>query len=89
MLNAYSDRLGNIPIWTKEEFESEFGMNPMLASISVCNRASGASGIFLATPRFNGESVYTTMLSAQGGTVAVEQYETMVPIAYTIVGVDR
>lgn len=89
MLNAYSDTLGNIPIWTKEEFESEFGMNPMLASISVCNRASGASGIFLATPRFNGKSVYTTMLSAQGGTVAVEQYETMVPIAYTIVGVDR
>ena len=52
----------------------------------MSNRASGGSGIFLATPRWNDSAVYTTQMSVQDGVVkavpGVSQAAT--PVAYFV-----
>lgn len=52
----------------------------------MSNRASGISGIFLASPRWNGDAVFTTQMSVQDGVVkavpGVNQSTT--PVAYFV-----
>lgn len=80
------DAAGHIKLWTNAEFQSKFGANPKDCFIAVSNRASGGSGIFLATPRWNDNAVYTTQMSVQDGVVkAVPGVSgTTVPVAYFV-----
>lgn len=63
------DGAGHIKLWTNAEFQSKFGASPKDCFIAVSNRASGGSGIFLATPRWNDSAVFTTQMSVQDGVV--------------------
>lgn len=80
------DGAGHIKLWTNAEFKEKFGAEPMDCFIAVSNRASGSSGIFLASPRWNGEAVFTTQMSVQDGVVkavpGVSQAAT--PVAYFV-----
>ncbi len=83
------DAVGNIQLWTEEEFRSAFGASPDDAFIAASNRNSGGSGIWLSTPRFNGSDVFCTALKygdddrivkVPPGGVAYD-----VPVAYLVV----
>lgn len=60
------DAAGHILVWTDAEFRDAFGAEPKDAFISVANPASGISGIFLSSPRWNGSGVYTTQMKVDG-----------------------
>lgn len=80
------DGTGHIKLWTNAEFKEKFGAEPKDCFIAVSNRASGSSGIFLASPRWNGDAVFTTQMSVQDGVVkavpGVSQAAT--PVAYFV-----
>ena len=84
------DAYGHIELWSAKEFEDSFGVSPQDAFIAVSNRASGVSGIWLATPRFNGTSVFTTALATSGSSIAVidssmQGGDSSVPVAYLVI----
>lgn len=82
------DRNGHAHLWTTEAFCKAFGTDPSNCYIGVSNRASGSSGIWLATPRWNGTSVYTTQLSLQpDGTVKAVAGDdsASLPVAYVVI----
>ncbi len=80
------DGAGHIKMWTNDEFKKLFGAEPKDCFIAANNRASGVSGIFLSTPRWNGEAVFTTQMSVQDGVVkavpGVDDATT--PVAYFV-----
>lgn len=80
------DSAGHIKMWTNDEFKKLFGAEPKDCFIAANNRASGISGIFLSTPRWNGEAVFTTQMSVQNGVVkavpGVDDATT--PVAYFV-----
>lgn len=81
------DGAGHIKLWTNAEFQSKFGANPKDCFIAVSNRASGGSGIFLATPRWNDNAVYTTRMSVQDGVVKAVpgvSVDDTTPVAYFV-----
>lgn len=81
-----TDGAGHIKLWTNAEFKEKFGAEPKDCFIAVSNRASGSSGLFLASPRWNGDAVFTTQMSVQDGVVkavpGVSQSTT--PVAYFV-----
>lgn len=81
------DGAGHIQLWTNAEFKSKFGVEPSDCFIAVSNRASGGSGIFLATPRWNGNAVFTTQMSVQDGVVKAVPGSSgaTTPVAYFVV----
>lgn len=80
------DGAGHIKMWTNDEFKKQFGAEPKDCFIAASNRASGVSGIFLSTPRWNGEAVFTTQMSVQNGVVkAVPGVgDATTPVAYFV-----
>ena len=81
------DRNGNIQLWTTDDFKRAFGAEPKNCFIAVSSRASGSSGIWLATPRWNGNAVFTTQLSTQtDGAVRVVPGDgnPLTPVAYLV-----
>ncbi len=80
------DRNGHAQLWTTEEFRKAFGADPNDCFVAVSNRASGGSGIWLATPRWNGTSVYTTQLEARDGAIMVVPGDgsATLPVAYFV-----
>ena len=82
-----ADGAGHIKMWTNDEFKKQFGAEPKDCFIAANNRASGISGIFLSTPRWNGEAVFTTRMSVQNGVVkAVPSVggDDTTPVAYFV-----
>ena len=78
--------MGHIKLWTNTEFQGKFGAAPKDCFIAVSNRASGSSGIFLASPRWNESAVYTTQMSVQDGVVKAVPggNEVTTPVAYFV-----
>lgn len=83
---AEVDANGHVMLWGNDEFGELFGDSPSRCVISVCNRAAGGSGIFLATPRWNGSAVYTTAMQVSGGGVSVAKggAGVSVPVGYLV-----
>lgn len=81
-----ADGVGHIKLWTNTEFQGKFGAAPKDCFIAVSNRASGSSGIFLASPRWNESAVYTTQMSVQDGVVKAVPggSEVTTPVAYFV-----
>lgn len=85
------DAFGNVELWTGSAFQSSFGCSPQDAFIAVFNRNSGGSGFWLAPPRFNGDSVWTTVCarSEEGYVVTMARSEEDqfldVPVAYLVI----
>lgn len=81
-----ADGAGHIKLWTNAEFQGKFGAAPKDCFIAVSNRASGSSGIFLASPRWNESAVYTTQMSVQDGVVKAVPggSEATTPVAYFV-----
>lgn len=83
-----ADRNGHVALWSTEDFKRTFGVNPKDCYIGLSNRASGESGIWLATPRWNGSYVYTTQLATQsdGSVKAVAgDGSNILPVAYIVI----
>ncbi len=59
------DGAGHMKLWTNAQFRSAFGADPDKCAIMVNNPASGSSGLFLASPRWNGDAVFTTRMAVQ------------------------
>lgn len=80
------DGAGHIKMWTNDEFKKLFGAEPKDCFIAASNRASGISGVFLSTPRWNGDAVFTTQMSVQNGVVkAVPGVgDATTPVAYFV-----
>lgn len=84
-LSSEIDRNGHLVLWTNDQFQAAFGDAPSRCAIAVNNRAAGGSGIFLATPRWNGTAVYSTAMSVSNGVVApVAGNGTKVPVCYIV-----
>lgn len=85
------DVFGNVELWTSAEFQEQFGVSPQDAFIAVANRNSGESGFWLASPRFNGEKVWTTVCKAiEDGHVVISPRDEEasfldVPVAYLVI----
>lgn len=60
-----ADGAGHVKLWTTAQFRSSFGADPDKCAISVNNPASGSSGIFLMSTRWNGDAVWTTQAKVQ------------------------
>lgn len=84
-----ADGLGHIRMWTNEEFRKAFGAEPQSCFISAANRASGSSGIFLSSPRWNGDAVFCTQMCVQSDgsvkTVSGDTTTPTVPVSYMVV----
>lgn len=78
------DSVGHVQLWTTDEFESAFGASPKDCCIYVNNAASGGSGIWLATPRWNGTAVFTTALTLTGGHIVSVSGGGDVPVNYLV-----
>lgn len=81
------DRNGNIQLWTTDDFKRAFGAEPKNCFIAVSNRASGGSGIWLATPRWNENAVFTTQLSTRtdgAARVVPGDGNSFTPVAYLV-----
>ena len=76
--------MGHVQLWTTDEFESAFGASPKDCCICVNNAASGGSGIWLATPRWNGTAVFTTALTLTGGHIVSVPGGGDVPVNYLV-----